>query len=144
MEDTRDNFDPALAHYSSRVQAVVDVSGPTDFLSVGPDAVPFFSNFLGVDPIKHGEIWRNASPAFHAAKEDSPTLIVHGTRDKEVPIAQAQELFDKMKAAHAAVGFITVDDGHTFETSDARHKLAFETQTFFNRYLAGGQMSLQA
>ena len=31
MEDTRDNSDPALAKYSSRVQAVVDASGPTDF-----------------------------------------------------------------------------------------------------------------
>jgi pectinesterase len=32
MEETRDNSDVALAGYSSRVQAVVDVSGPTDFL----------------------------------------------------------------------------------------------------------------
>ena len=31
MEDTRENSDAALAKYSSRVQAVVDVSGPTDF-----------------------------------------------------------------------------------------------------------------
>jgi hypothetical protein len=31
IEDTRDNSDRTLANYSSRVQAVVDVSGPTDF-----------------------------------------------------------------------------------------------------------------
>jgi acetyl esterase/lipase len=29
MLDTRDNSDPALAKYSSKVQAVVDSSGPT-------------------------------------------------------------------------------------------------------------------
>jgi acetyl esterase/lipase len=31
--DTRDNSDPALAAYSSRVQCVVDLYGPTDFTS---------------------------------------------------------------------------------------------------------------
>ncbi len=31
MEDTRDNSDPSLAKYSSKVQAVVDVSGPHRF-----------------------------------------------------------------------------------------------------------------
>ena len=31
MEDTRDNSDPSLAKYSSKVQAVVDVSGPDRF-----------------------------------------------------------------------------------------------------------------
>jgi acetyl esterase/lipase len=134
MEDTR-NSDSALANYSSRVQAVVDVSGPTDFIALGPNAIPFFSSFLGADPAKHPEVWRDASPAFHAAKENAPTLIMHGARDREVPIAQAQELFDRMKAAHAAVGFITVDDEHTFQTPEARRKLAFETQAFFNRYL---------
>lgn len=33
MDDTRDNSDSALAGYSSKVQAVVDVSGPSDFTS---------------------------------------------------------------------------------------------------------------
>ena len=31
MEETRDNSEATLATYSSRVQAVVDYSGPTDF-----------------------------------------------------------------------------------------------------------------
>ena len=48
MEDTRDTSDPALAKYSSRVQAVVDVSGPTDFLKDhDPDGDAFLAIFFG-------------------------------------------------------------------------------------------------
>jgi acetyl esterase/lipase len=61
MEDTRDNSDAALAKYSSRVQAVVDVSGPTDFTTEhDPGETEFLTNFFGVDYAKGAEIWRQA------------------------------------------------------------------------------------
>jgi dipeptidyl aminopeptidase/acylaminoacyl peptidase len=136
MEDTRDNSDAALAKYSSRVQAVVDYSGPTDFTTErDPDDLKFLSNFLGADYTKEPEIWREASPAFHAVKSDAPFLIIHGTRDDNVPIAQAQELYDKLKAAGAQASFTKVEDTHTFQNPESRRQLAVETLEFFNRYL---------
>src|SRR6202161_2343375 len=57
LEDPRDNSDPALASYSSRVQAVVDVSGPTDFTQHhDPDYDAFLSNFFGGDYAQHSKI----------------------------------------------------------------------------------------
>jgi len=136
MEDTRDNSDPALARYSSRVQAVVDVSGPTDFTTDrDPEGDAQLTEFLGGDYGKAPEAWQNASPVFHVAKSNAPFLIVHGTRDQMVPIAQAQKLYDKLKQAGANVSFVKIDDVHTFQTPGARRRLALETQTFFNRYL---------
>jgi acetyl esterase/lipase len=136
MEDTRDNSDPSLAEYSSRVEAVVDVSGPTDFTkNHDPDGDAFLSSFLGAEYGKHPEIWREASPAFHVAKTDAPFLIMHGTHDENVPIAQAQELYDKLKAAGVQVSFLKVDDVHTFRDPENRRELAFETVEFFSRYL---------
>ena len=59
MEETRDNSDPALARFSSRVQAVVDVSGPTDFTTQrDPQEVAFLTGFLGGDFEKRPELWR--------------------------------------------------------------------------------------
>ncbi len=140
MEDTRDNSDSSLAAYSSRVQAVVDVSGPTDFTADhDQDGVEFLMHFLGTDYATHPEVWRDASPAFHVSKDDAPFLIVHGTGDQNVPIAQAQELFEKLKAAAVPASFVKVEDGHTFQTPEARRQLAVETLAFFNRYLADTQ-----
>jgi acetyl esterase/lipase len=136
MEDTRDNSDPALAKYSSRVQAVVDVSGPSDFTSNhDPDGDAFLSNFLGASYSKNPELWRDASPVFHVSKKDAPFLIFHGTQDQDVPIAQAQELYDKLKSAGVPVTFIKVDDVHTFRSPDSRMQLALESREFFSRYL---------
>ncbi len=136
LSDTRDNSDPALARYSSRVQAVVDVSGPTDFtVDHDPDGAAFLANFLGAGYSSHPEIWRAASPVFQVSKGDSPFLIVHGTRDQDVPISQSQELLEKLQAAGVSASLIKVDDVHTFQTPEARRQLAIQTLAFFNRYL---------
>ena len=136
MEDTRDNSDPALAKYSSRVQAVVDVSGPSDFTTNrDPDGDAELAVFLGGNYAKAPQAWQSASPVFHVAKSNAPFLIVHGTRDDMVPIAQAQELYDKLKQAGVHVTFVKVDDVHTFQTPEARRQLALETRDFFDRYL---------
>lgn len=140
MEDTRDNSDPSLAKYSSRVQAVVDVSGPSDFTTNhDPDGDQFLTSFLGASISQNPQAWRDASPVFHVSKKDAPFLIFHGTKDDDVPIAQAQELYDKLKAVGVHVSFVKVDDVHTFRTPEARMQLAIETREFFSRYLVRGE-----
>jgi len=140
MEDTRDKSDLKLAKYSSRVQAVVDVSGPADFLTDrGPDGDAFLTTFFGGSYDKVPEVWRDASPVSHVAKSDAPFLIVHGTADQAVRIEQAQELYDKLRQAGVPVSLVKLDDGHTFEKPESRKQLALETLTFFNRYLVVNQ-----
>lgn len=137
MEDTRNNTDLVLAKYSSRVQAVVDVSGPSDFIANhDPDGDAFLANFFGGDESNHAEVWRDASPVFHASKDTAPFLIVHGTQDMNVPIAQSQELFETLQHNGVPVTFVKVDDAHTFQTPEARKRLALESLAFFKRYLA--------
>ena len=103
MEDTRDNSDRALAAYSSRVQAVVDVSGPTDFTTNrDPGGAAFLASFLGTSYEKNPQAWREASPAFHVSKGDAPFLIVHGAADESVAISQAEELFQKTAIRRSA------------------------------------------
>ena len=142
MLDTRNNSDPALAKYSSRVQAVVDVSGPTDFTKDHDDeGDAFLKNFLGADYTKDPQAWREASPVFHVSGSDCPFLIVHGTHDDNVPIAQAEELYDKLKAAGVQASLVKIDGGHTFQTPDAKRQLAVDTLAFFNRYLVSAPAS---
>jgi acetyl esterase/lipase len=141
MEDTRDNSDPALARYSSKVQAVVDVSGPSDFTTNrDPDRDAFYATFLGGDYAHRAEVWQEASPAFHVSKKVAPFLIVHGSRDESIPVAQAQELADKLKQAKVPTKLVVVNDVHTFETPEARKRLVLETRDFFTEYLRPGNL----
>ena len=141
MEDTRDNSDAALAKYSSRVQAVVEVSGPSDFTTHhDADDDAFLATFFGGDYAQRSKVWQDASPVFHVSKDVAPFLIMHGTQDSMVPIGQSRELADKLKQAGASVKFATVEDAHTFQTPEARKRLALETQAFFTQYLRPGDL----
>jgi acetyl esterase/lipase len=137
MLDTRDNSDPALAKYSSKVQAVVDSSGPTEFIGFPKDSDEdkFFSSFFGASFSAHPEIWREASPLDHVSKSNAPFLIIHGTHDEQVSIAQAQALYDKLKEAGADVKFVRLDSDHMFREPAVRRQLALETQLFLTRCL---------
>lgn len=140
MEDTRDNSDASLANYSSKAQAVVDASGPTDFVvDRDSESSSFLVNFLGVAYTEKPEVWRDASPVYRVAKTDAPFLIIHGTHDDNVPIAQAEELYEKLQAAGVPVKFVKIDAGHTFQTPETRRQLAIETLAFFSQYLAPAQ-----
>jgi acetyl esterase/lipase len=136
MENTRDNSDSSLAKYSSRVQAVVDTSGPVDFTrDQAADGVAFLTAFLGADYKQSPNVWRDASPVFHVNKTNAPFLIVHGTADENVPVAEADELYEKLKTDDVPVQFLKLEDGHTFTNPENRRRLALETQSFFDRYL---------
>ncbi|MFZ3330620.1 MAG: alpha/beta hydrolase [Candidatus Acidiferrales bacterium] len=137
MTDTRDNSDPALAKYSSKVQAVVDAAGPTDFTTqTDKDGIEYMTSFLNADYAKHPEVWRDASPISHVAKSNAPILIIHGTKDEMVPVAAADALDEALKKAGATVQFLRLDSDHDFSDPASHRKLALETQSFFFHYLA--------
>jgi predicted esterase len=59
-------------------------------------------------------------PSTTFRKSNVPFLIIHGTRDEMVPIAQAQALYDKLKKAGATVQFVHLDSDHVFHEPAAR------------------------
>jgi len=117
---------------SSRVQAVVAFFPPTDFLNWGEKGKPMLGNhpivpvkgafdFHRLDPKtnsfvliedekKREEIGREISPINHVAKDNPPTLIVHGDKDILVPLQQAETMAAKMKEV-GAVGELIVKKG---------------------------------
>lgn len=105
---------------SSRVQAVCDVYGPTEFTEATlKDYQPALYNVIekllgGTVKEKRG-LARLASPVEFASKDDGPMLIVHGDKDALVPISQSQRLYDALKQVGANVRFVTVKGaGHGF------------------------------
>ena len=107
------------ADQSSRVQAVVDFFGPTDFLQMDAHAVP--GAFQKHDPAASpeskligGPIQENtekagrANPVKYVTEEAPPFLIVHGDQDPLVPIHQSQLLYEALKQAKSDVTFYKI------------------------------------
>jgi acetyl esterase/lipase len=110
------------AGYSSRVQAVVDFCGPTDFQSFLTQYPERSANpntpegkLLG-GPLRDKQtLARKASPTTYIDKTDPPFLIMHGDQDTTVPIMQSQVLYDKLNAAGVTATFEVIKGaGHGF------------------------------
>jgi dipeptidyl aminopeptidase/acylaminoacyl peptidase len=75
--------------------------------------------FLGEDPTIPSERARAASPINHVWGDTAPMLLMHGTRDSWVPIAQSEELARVLEAAGVVHRLIRVAGArHGFEAED--------------------------
>lgn len=101
---------------SSRVQAVIELSGPTDLQATFPDWVEDLKiKVFGADGLSGG------SPIHYAKKDAPPFLIVHGDADAAVPVEQAHRLHAALSKAGARVHKIILRNaGHGLEAAGGR------------------------
>ena len=149
--DTRDNSDPALAKYSSRVNAVVNVFGPADFTQPLPETT------LRGEPVNEkGDSWvtrkpvrwlvddflgstdelrqRIASPVYYIGPKTAPFLVVHGTLDQLVPIKQSHDFVAKLKAAGVDAELLEFPgEGHGWGKPETRQRFAEKVLSFLDR-----------
>ena len=128
--------------YSSRVQAVCDWFGPTDFtkMSAFPTSMKHDAPDSPEAKLIGGPVQENkdkaarANPITYAAKTAPPFLIMHGDKDPLVPHNQSELLDETLKKAGVDVTFHTVEGaGHGFGGPDADKMV----EVFFDRVLKG-------
>lgn len=109
---------------SSAVQAVVDMAGPSDLLTMGDqgDAVNVAESFISLlGSVPSGQVGadlRKASPVTYIAPDDPPFLILDSNNDEIVYPQQSMELAWDLGLAGVPRELLTVSDGgHTFDTA---------------------------
>lgn len=128
--------------YSSRIQAVCDFYGPTDFLKMDGYHLQPRSNealLIGGPLRKNKDRCILANPIRYVSPDDPPFFIAHGTNDPVVPFSQSDLLNKALKQAFSTnrkeVVFYPVKDaihgGNAFN-SDALLK---RVVAFFDRNL---------
>jgi acetyl esterase/lipase len=128
---------------SSRVQAVVDYFGPTDFLQMDAHRLPDGmvhdppdspeSELVGGPIQERPEAVALANPVTHVRPDAPPFLVVHGDLDPLVPHHQSELLVAALKKARVPVTFYTVvGAGHGGFTDPQVPEM---TRAFLNRHL---------
>jgi acetyl esterase/lipase len=114
------------AGHSSRVQAVVDWFGQSDFLQMYfyPSIQDHNAHFSAESKLigdwiqKNPELAATANPITYASPDDPPFLIMHGTVDDTVPFNQSELLVDALRAQGVRVTWKpVVGAGHGFTTA---------------------------
>lgn len=108
---------------SSRVQAVVDWFGPTDFLHIGepesdlkhnaPDSPE--AKLIGAPLLENKDLAAKASPITYVSKDAPPFLIMHGDKDRTVPFDQSERFYEALKKVGVDATFVPMKGaGHGF------------------------------
>ena len=96
------------------VAAVVSMYGVHDFITASidwkpiPDEIMKLFGISAVDADSAPKLVK-ASPVVFINKDMPPYLLIHGSKDEDVPYQQSVEMCDKMKKAGASCELITVE-----------------------------------
>jgi acetyl esterase/lipase len=114
------NAEDPVDRMDSGVQAVAAFFPPTDYLNYGVQGKDFmdikthavdfraaheFRDFdameglyrVVTDKTRLREIYRDISPIYHVTRKTAPTLLIHGDKDKLVPLQQSESFHAKLQ-----------------------------------------------
>ncbi|MFA5687628.1 MAG: alpha/beta hydrolase [Kiritimatiellales bacterium] len=125
-------------NFSSCVQAVIDVCGPSD-LTAREMWDPFFNTraqLLGGTLEEKPELAAAASPQLYVTKDSAPFSIWHGTKDPRVPISQSERLHETLWKAGVQSELNRVENaGHSLHQHLAEKELTDKIVLFLKKHL---------
>lgn len=130
LTDAKAGLDPSGpdAGISCRVQAVVAMYGPAELRK---DTV-----MLPGTRAEKPELYKQASPVTHVAKDNPPVLILHGTADKLVPVEQSELLAAALKKAGVEHQLVIIEGApHSFDLQPKQRDLRPLVVGFFDKHL---------
>lgn len=135
--ETRDNADPALAKYSSRVTCVVSMSGPVDLVTrESRDGDGIVQNFLGGTAEAKAAEAKDASPLYFVDAKTVPTLIIHGKLDTLVPVQQAERFDAALRKANVETHLLVFEDeSHGISNKKNADRMIREVLQFLQQHL---------
>ncbi len=141
---------------TDRVQAVCDIFGPADFSAVVQQAADDknvknifqfntptdpYSSLIGTkldDKPKADAV----SPVHYVSKDNPPFLILHGTHDALVPLAQSEEFATALKAKGVAVWLQRLPGSGHGGPAFGKPSIQKLTQDFFDKHLKGADVKI--
>jgi dipeptidyl aminopeptidase/acylaminoacyl peptidase len=131
----------SMIHFPDRIAAGCDLVGVSNFVTFLQDTKDYRRDLRRVeygdesDPTMRAFL-ESISPANHIHKIKAPLFIAHGANDPRVPVAEAQQIFDKLQAQHHPTWFMLApDEGHGFKKKDNKDTFTLLQLLFFEKYL---------
>ena len=123
---------------TTRFKAAIMVAGVSDFHSFHAQSRIFDwdMRMLGGSPLEHPELYRERSAITYAARVKTPTLIIHGENDQDVPINQSHAFYRALRERNVPVEFVIYPrESHSFIEREHRKDCEERILSWFERYL---------
>jgi len=126
---------------TDRFKAAVSGAGLSNWLSyygtnnIDTWMIPYFGASVYDDP----QVYERSSPITFIKNARTPTLLVSGDRDAEVPITQSYEYWNALRRNDVQTEFVVYpDEGHLFFKRADKLDVTMRVVNWFNRYLKPG------
>ena len=109
-----------LVNYSDRLKGGVDVAGIGDFVSFLTNTAPYRQNQRRAEygderDAEMRAFLRRISPLTNAERITKPLLVVHGKNDPRVPVSEAEQIVNRLRAKGGEVWYLlAADEGHGY------------------------------
>lgn len=127
---------------TNRFKAAVAGAGLSDWLSyygtnnIDTWMIPYFGASVYDDP----KVYERSSPINFIKKVHTPTLMVGGDRDAEVPITQSYEYWNALRRLGVPTEFVVYpDEGHFFFRHEDQVDVMTRLVGWFDQYLKPGR-----
>ena len=98
--------------------------------------LPFFGASVYDDP----KVYAKSSPMEFIKKVKTPTLVLHGERDSEVPTPQGYEFWHALKTLGVPTQLVIyADEGHGIRRPENQLDIVRRSVDWFDRYLRPGR-----
>ena len=131
----------SLVHYSNRLRGGIDVVGISDFVSFLGNTESYRRDLRRVeygderDPAVRA-VLDQISPLANAGKIRAPLLVVHGKNDPRVPVSEAKQIVQKVRANGTPVWYLEADnEGHGFARKANADYYFYSMVAFIERHL---------
>ena len=92
--------------------------------------------FFGASVYDKPEAYSRSSPITYIKKAKTPTLVLHGDRDSEVPTPQGYEFWHALKALNVPTELVIYpDEGHAIAKPEHQRDIQQRLLAWFDRYL---------
>jgi dipeptidyl aminopeptidase/acylaminoacyl peptidase len=129
----------ALSTYPGLFAAGVDMYGIVNFETFFKNTEPWMAAVSKMefgDPQTQAALLQSLSPINHVDKITTPTMILHGDHDTNVPVNEAQQMATALEKKGVPVQFVVFPgEGHGWNQTTTRIKSNLLVTQWFHKYL---------
>jgi dipeptidyl aminopeptidase/acylaminoacyl peptidase len=129
----------AITTYPELWAAAVDMVGIANFLTFFENTGVWRRHLRAVeygDPERDADFLRSISPLFHVDRITTPLLVLHGENDPRVPVGEAKQIVDAVKARGVPTELMLFpDEGHFMLRLSTQLKAYTAMGTWFERHM---------
>ncbi|MGE4070450.1 MAG: prolyl oligopeptidase family serine peptidase [Lysobacterales bacterium] len=128
-----------LTEFPDTFAAGADLFGMVNFETFFAHTQPWMAAISTIeygDPNTQADLLKRLSPIHKIDQIQSPTIVLHGANDTNVPVVEAEQVVENLKRRKVPVEYVLFpDEGHGWRKTPNRVRSTVEIVRFFERHL---------